>query len=93
MENKYSCIDFLQNKKDTRKIYINKKNKLNLTICFCQCECLAELHRYIVGVLFPEWWEHGTTLCAAVVEDVAEPYLEIARIPYPGRFIVFLHDV
>ena len=39
MENKYSCIDFLQNKKDTRKIYINKKNKLNLTICFCQCEC------------------------------------------------------
>ena len=80
------------------QLTIDGKVELPFTVdgdgfCFCQCECLAELHRYIVGVLFPEWWEHGTTLCAAVVEDVAEPYLEIARIPYPGGFIVFLHDV
>ena len=39
MKKNNSSIDFLHSKAQTKKIYINKKDKLNLTICFCQCDC------------------------------------------------------
>jgi hypothetical protein len=45
---------------------------------------LRELYCHIVGILFPKRRKHGTTFSSAVVEDVAQPYLEIARIPDPS---------
>ena len=43
-----------------------------------------ELYRHVVTVLLPERGEHRTALRAAVVEDVAEPYFEVAGIPDPS---------
>ena len=48
-------------------------------------EGLAEFHGNVVRVLFPERRKHGSALRATVIEDVAQPYLEVARIPYPCR--------
>ena len=48
-----------------------------------QADGLRELHRRPVGILLPEWGKHRTTLGAAVVETVSQPYLKVAGIPYP----------
>ena len=48
-----------------------------------QGEGFRKFYRDVVGVLLPEGGEHGSPLRTTVIEDVAQPYLEIARIPYP----------
>ena len=54
-----------------------------------ESESLRELDGDIVRVLLPERWKHGTALGATVVEDVAEPDFEVARIPDPGGLLTF----
>ena len=46
-----------------------------------------KFHSRVVAVLFPERREHSSTLRSTVVELIAEPHLEVARIPYPCCFI------
>ena len=42
-----------------------------------------ELDCDIVAVLLPEWREVCSSVSPSVVHLVAEPYFEVARIPYP----------
>ena len=46
-------------------------------------ESFAEFYRDVVGVLLPEGRKHRSPLRTTVIEDVAQPYFEVARIPYP----------
>ena len=47
-------------------------------------ELLAELHSHKMAVGFPERGKECSPLGTVVVHPVAEPYLIVARIPYPG---------
>ena len=48
-----------------------------------ESELLGEFNRLPVAVLFPERWEHGTALCAAVVKIVPQPDFSVTGEPYP----------
>ena len=48
-----------------------------------QGEGFAEFYRDVVGVLFPKRRKHGSPFRTTVIEDVAQPYLEVSWIPNP----------
>ena len=52
-------------------------------------ESLRELNGDVMAILFPKRGKHGAALGAAVIEDVAEPDFEVARIPDPGGLLTF----
>ena len=54
-------------------------------------KCLRELYRYVVTILLPKGRKHSAALGTTVVKNIAEPNLEIAWIPDPCWFIVYLH--
>ena len=60
-------------------------------LCTIEVDSLRELHRHIVGVLLPERRKHRATLRAAVIENISQPDIEVAGIPYPCCLI--LHDL
>ena len=54
-----------------------------------ESESLRELNGDVMAILFPKRGKHGAALGAAVIEDVAEPDFEVARIPDPGGLLTF----
>ena len=52
-------------------------------------KCLRELYRYVVTILLPKGRKHSAALGTTIIEDVAEPDFEIARIPNPSGLLAF----